>query len=442
MVKPRLELVLLAGFGSMMLLASLLGFSQIRRSAALQRELIEAQERYAHTERLVSDLRADLYRISLDIRDFLLDRDVSDSAEVRQEILESRQRILRSLDELEKALGPAADPRSLALLRERLEGFFALLSPPLEWKPEVKLALGGSYVRRVLLGRRAEISEIAGQLQTLNYENLKRAQERLLGAQQEFRGRLNRLTYSILLLSAVVAATSIWWISRLEQRARAAERELRELSQKLVQAQEAERKRLSLELHDQVGQMLTAIRMEIANLGRIGPNDPERFREHVRQAKQVAEGAMKTVRDLAMGLRPSMLDDLGLGPAVEWLCREFSRTSGVPADVEIQGSLWRLTEAQKTGLFRVVQESLTNVMRHARARHVSVKLREAPERLVLVVEDDGRGMKSGKMRRGLGLLGMEERIRELGGVFMVESTPGAGTKIRAEIPLAAEEVEA
>jgi len=441
-MKPRLELVLLAGFGSMMLLASLLGFSQIRRSAALQRELIEAQERYAHTERLVSDLRADLYRISLDIRDFLLDRDVSDSAEVRQEILDARQRILQSLNELEKALGPAAEPKSLALLRERLEGFFALLGPPLEWKPEVKLALGGSYVRRVLLGRRAEISEMAGQLQALNYENLKRAQQRLLEAQQDFRRRLNRLTYSVLVLSAAVAIASIWWIFRLEQRARAAEREMRELSQKLVQAQEAERKRLSLELHDQVGQMLTAIRMEIANLGRIGPNDPERFREHVLQAKQVAEGAMKTVRDLAMGLRPSMLDDLGLGPAVEWVCREFSRTSGIPADVEIDGALGRLTEAQKTGLFRVVQESLTNVMRHARARRVSVRLKEGDGRVVLLVEDDGRGIQNGKGRRGLGLLGMEERIRELGGVFAVESAPGAGTRIRAEIPLAAEEVQA
>lgn len=441
-MKPRLELVLLAGFGSMMLLASLLGFSQIRRSAALQRELIEAQERYAQTERLVSDLRADLYRISLDIRDFLLDRDVSDSAEVREQVLESRQRILRSLDELERALGPAAKTDSLAKLRERLESFFTLLAPPLEWKPEVKLALGGSYVRRVLLGRRAEISAMAEQLQALNYENLKRSQERLLEAQQDFRRRLNRLTYSVLLLSAVVAITSIWWIFRLEKRARAAEREMRELSQKLVQAQEAERKRLSLELHDQVGQMLTAVRMEISNLGRIGPNDPERFREHVLQAKQVAEGAMKTVRDLAMGLRPSMLDDLGLGPAVEWLCREFSRTSGIPADVEIEGSLARLTEAQKTGLFRVVQESLTNVMRHARARHVTVRLAESAGKLELVVADDGRGMQNGKGRRGLGLLGMEERIRELGGVFAVDSAPGEGTKIRAEIPLAAEEVQA
>lgn len=440
-MKPRLELVLLAGFGSMMLLTSLLGFSQIRRSAALQRDLIEAQERYAKTERLVSDLRADLYRISLDIRDFLLDRDVADSAEVREQVLESRQRILRSLDELERALGPAAKTGSLNQLRERLESFFTLLAPPLEWKPEVKLALGGSYVRRVLLGRRAEISAMAEQLQALNYENLKRAQERLLEAQQDFRRRLNRLTYSVLILSAVVAITSIWWIFRLEKRARAAEREMRGLSQKLVQAQEAERKRLSLELHDQVGQMLTAIRMEISNLGRIGPNDPERFREHILQAKQVAEGAMKTVRDLAMGLRPTMLDDLGLGPAVEWLCREFSRTSGIPADVEIQGSLARLTEAQKTGLFRVVQESLTNVMRHAHAKCVTVRLAESAGKLELVVADDGRGMQNGRGRRGLGLLGMEERIRELGGVFAVESAPGAGTKIRAEIPLAGEEVK-
>ena len=433
-MKPRLELVLLAGFGSMMLLASLLGFSQIRRSAALQRDLIEAQEKYAATEKLVTDLRADLYRISLDLRDFLLDRDVSDSQQVREEILEARRRILNSLAELEKALGDAADPKEMARLRERVETFFTLLGPPLEWKPEVKLALGGSYVRRVLLGRRAEISLIAEQLQALNYDNLKRAQQRLLEAQQDFRRRLNRLTYGILLLSAAVAAASIWWIFRLEQRARAAEQEMRELSQKLVQAQEAERKRLSLELHDQVGQMLTALRMEISNLGRIGPGHPERFREHLKQAKEVAEGAMKTVRDLAMGLRPSMLDDLGLAPAVEWLSREFSRVSGIPVDVRVQGALDGLSDAQKTSLFRVVQESLTNVMRHARARRVEVTLEETEDRVVLVVRDDGCGLQNGKGRRGLGLLGMEERIRELGGVFTLASAPGAGTTVRAEIP--------
>jgi len=433
-MKPRLELVLLAGFGSMMLLASLLGFSQIRRSAALQRDLIEAQEKYAATEKLVTDLRADLYRISLDLRDFLLDRDVSDSQQVREEILEARRRILNSLAELEKALGDAADPKEMARLRERVETFFTLLGPPLEWKPEVKLALGGSYVRRVLLGRRAEISLIAEQLQALNYDNLKRAQQRLLEAQQDFRRRLNRLTYGILLLSAAVAAASIWWIFRLEHRARAAEQEMRELSQKLVQAQEAERKRLSLELHDQVGQMLTALRMEISNLGRIGPGHPERFREHLKQAKEVAEGAMKTVRDLAMGLRPSMLDDLGLAPAVEWLSREFSRVSGIPVDVRVQGALDGLSDAQKTSLFRVVQESLTNVMRHARARRVEVTLEETEDRVVLVVRDDGCGLQNGKGRRGLGLLGMEERIRELGGVFTLASAPGAGTTVRAEIP--------
>ncbi|MGB9610337.1 MAG: sensor histidine kinase, partial [Bryobacteraceae bacterium] len=200
------------------------------------------------------------------------------------------------------------------------------------------------------------------------------------------------------------------------------------------QAQEAERKRLSLELHDQVGQMLTALRMEISNLGRIGPDDPERFREHVRQARKVAEDAMKTVRDLAMGLRPSMLDDLGLAAAVEWQAREFSRLSGIPVDVRVEGPLEPLTDAQKTGLFRVVQESLTNVLRHAKARRVEIELRGQEDRVELAVRDDGRGMQNGRSRRGLGMLGMEERIRELGGVFTVISAPGAGTTVRAEIP--------
>lgn len=433
MKAPRLEAVLVAGFGSMMVLTGILGFSQIRRSAERQQELIGAQERYAASEALLAGLRTDLYRINLDVRDYLLDRDAEDSAAVKAEVIESRARILKSLEELDKALGPAGERRRIADLRDRVDGYFTLLAPPLEWTQDVKLALGGGYVRRVLLVRRGEIGALAEKLQEINLENLRREQRRLMESQSEFRARLRRLTYGVLWLSALVAVLSVWWIWRLEKRARAADRELRELSQRLVQAQEEERKKLSLELHDQVGQMLTALRVEISNLGRIGPGDEERFREHARQAKDVAEGALKTVRDLAMGLRPSMLDDLGLGAAVQWLGREFSRVSGVRADVQVEGGLEGLTEAQKTGLFRVVQESLTNIMRHAGAKHVEVRLGAVGERVEVMVRDDGRGMREFGRRRGLGLLGMEERIRELGGWFEIESAPGKGTAVRARI---------
>lgn len=433
MLTPRLEVVLLAGFGSMMVLTGILGFTQSRRSGERQRELIAAQEEYARRDALIGGLRADLYRINLDVRDYLLNRDVEDAAELKTAILANRERILDSVGDLEKALAPSSDPEAMKKLRERVESYLTLLGPPLAWDMDVRLAMGGQYSRRVLLGTRGEISALSEQLQAINLASLRQAQSRLEESHAVFRAWLDRMTYGVLALSGVIAAFSVWWIFRLETRARAAEGELRRLSQQLVQAQEEERKRLSLELHDQVGQMLTALRVEISNLGRMGPGDSERFREHVKQAKEVAEGAMKTVRDLAMGLRPSMLDDLGLGAAVGWLGREFSRVSGVPADVRIEGSLETLSDLEKTSLFRIVQEGLTNIMRHAGARAVTVELDAKPERVELTIRDDGKGMKAGR-RQGLGLMGMAERVRELGGVLEVESAPGQGTCLRARIP--------
>lgn len=433
-MSPRFGFALIAGFGSMMVLTAILGFSQIRRTSQSQAELMAAQEVYAGTEALLSQMRADLYSINIDVRDYLLDRNAANAAELKQQVVSSRERILNTLFQLEKRLGHSVDADTLAKLRDQVEDYIAVLRPPLEWSLDVKNALAGSYTRN-LLKQRHQITQLAARLQTINTGNLRQAEDRLEESQREFRYWLRRLTYSILFLSALVAALSVWWIVRLERRARNAERALRNLSQKLVRAQEEERKALSLELHDQVGQMLTALRVEISNLGRIGNGDPEKFQTHVRQAKDVAEGAMKTVRDLAMGLRPSMLDDLGLGPAIGWQAREFSRVSGVPANVQIDGALDGLTEPQKTSLFRVVQEALTNITRHAKATEVNIRIKSEKDRVRLTVKDNGKGMDlAATRRRGLGMLGMEERIREMDGDLQIESEPGRGTEVKATIP--------
>jgi signal transduction histidine kinase len=220
------------------------------------------------------------------------------------------------------------------------------------------------------------------------------------------------------------------------QRAEQAGRELRLLSQQLVRAQEEERRSLSRELHDQVGQQLTALRVEISNLARIPQSDRELFETQVKEAKALAQQTMKTVRDLAMGLRPSMLDDLGLGPAIEWQAREFSRRSGVPATVELEGEInGDLSESERTSLFRIVQEALTNITKHAKATEVRIHLAANHEGIRLLVADSGRGVpESASPRHGLGLLGMEERARELGGSFNLSSAPGEGTTIEVWLP--------
>ncbi len=438
---PRLGFSLLAGFGTLIVLTAVLGVSQTRRAAQIERDLISAQESYSAAQALLSQIRVDLYRIGMDVRDYLLDRSADSSAELREQLEQTRVEIEGNLQMLESRM-PFVDREPLNRLRVEATEYIDWLSPAIQWTQEEKLARSGNYVRSVLLSRRKSISDLASQVETINEANLQRARERLEASQAGFQIWLRRLTAIVLVLSVLVAGLSTTWILRLEkkaelnqQRAANAERELRRLSQQLVKTQEDERRALSRELHDQVGQQITALRVEIANLGRIPTTERDTFTTHLREAKGLAEQTMKTVRDLAMGLRPSILDDFGLGPAIEWQAREFARRTGVPAHVSIEGSLNGLTDGDRTSLFRIVQEALTNITKHASASEIRIALTAGDQGVMLRVVDNGKGMDPMNARgRGLGLVGIEERAREMGAGFVLDSQPGQGTTIEISIP--------
>jgi signal transduction histidine kinase len=243
-------------------------------------------------------------------------------------------------------------------------------------------------------------------------------------------------------LGLAIAGLSLYWINRLEKTSRAAQLEiekagyeLRRLSQQLVHAQEEERKKLSHELHDEVGQLLTALRIELGNLSETGKVD-EASRVRLSETKALAEQALRTVRDLAMGLRPAMLDELGLVPALEWQGREHSRRTGIPVSLEVEGDLDQLPEEHRTCVYRVVQEALTNIAKHASARRILIGIAARNEVLSISIKDDGIGFKRrSRMRGGLGLLGMTERVKKLGGELEVVSNPGQGSSILARMPL-------
>jgi signal transduction histidine kinase len=153
------------------------------------------------------------------------------------------------------------------------------------------------------------------------------------------------------------------------------------------------------------------------------------------EAKRLNADTMRTIRDLAMGLRPSMLDDIGLEAALQWRGREFSRYTGVPSDVRIEGSLDGLNEAQRTCIYRVVQEALTNCARHARARKVLVSVSALEDGLDVVVQDDGVGFNPRSAQGGLGLLGIQERVQALDGHVSISSVPNQGTTVRVQLPV-------
>jgi signal transduction histidine kinase len=203
----------------------------------------------------------------------------------------------------------------------------------------------------------------------------------------------------------------------------------------LVQAQEVERQALSRELHDEVGQMMTALGMELGHLETLRNESTEAFRARIEDAKRLNADTMRAIRDLAMGLRPSMLDDIGIEAALQWQGREFSRHTGVPATVRVNGSLDYLSDSQRTCIYRVVQEALTNCARHAKATHVLVSLSADENGVEVIVRDDGIGFNASAARGGLGLLGMQERVQELDGKVAITSTRNGGTTIRVELPV-------
>ena len=209
---------------------------------------------------------------------------------------------------------------------------------------------------------------------------------------------------------------------------------LRELAAYHDAVREEERKRIALEIHDELGQLLTALKMDISLLRMQSGADPEVGRR-TGDMRELVEKTIRVVRQVASNLRPAALN-LGIGPALEWLLEDFGQRTGIAYELNLSGGEIELDDTRATAVFRIVQESLTNVMRHADAASVAVSLRRDGEALFLEVKDDGRGFDYEAASHGpsFGLLGIRERVRVLGGALTIESGAGRGTVVSIHIP--------
>jgi signal transduction histidine kinase len=247
--------------------------------------------------------------------------------------------------------------------------------------------------------------------------------------------------YTAIAVSALVISMTMRLEQRVEsehQRVLNAQQDLKRLSARLVQAQEQERQNLSRELHDQVGQTLTAIKIDIARAEqKLDPTQRD-IAERLQRARKGAEETLEIIRRLSMLLRPSMLDDIGLSAALSWYSKQFSENTGIRVSLSDDGSADRLPDSHKTSLYRIVQEALTNCARHAEARGVQIHLSSEDDRYLLSIEDDGKGFDPKNKPHGLGLLGIQERIEEMKGTLLLRAAPGTGTRISVEIPMSPE----
>ena len=212
-----------------------------------------------------------------------------------------------------------------------------------------------------------------------------------------------------------------------------AQRELKELSKRLVEAEERERRAISRELHDEVGQSLNALLLDVENLTQMSGEEVI-FRQGLQKIKTLAENCVNEVRDMALLLRPSMLDDLGLVAALDWQGREVSKRTGMIVDTVEENVSDNLPEEHKICVYRIVQEALNNCSKHAYAKNVRVVVHQEPHHLRVSIEDDGKGFDPSRVR-GLGLVGMNERVSQLGGILKVDSDPTRGTRLRIDLPL-------
>jgi PAS domain S-box-containing protein len=236
-------------------------------------------------------------------------------------------------------------------------------------------------------------------------------------------------------IGVLVIGHNISELKATERRLQESRHQLQKLTARREAAREEERKRIAREMHDELGQRLTALRMDVSVIRlRFGKDNPPLMGQ-VKHMMSSVDSTIQVVRNVAARLRPATLD-MGIASALEWLTEEFVNRTGTECALDVQDEHLDLNDTQATALFRIVQESLTNITRHAQARHVRISLTEHSDHYLLEVEDDGVGFDpKAQHHKSFGLIGIEERTLMLGGELKISTTPGKGTKIMARIPL-------
>ena|SRR5690348_16214675 len=433
--------LLVAGFGSLLLLMLVAGGYALGTLEQVRTNDRQERDNYLSRGRAIDRVRSGIYQSAIIMRDYLLSTDESSSASQIERFAQTREQTDLALAEC-AALAGSSENAALHELQTELQYYWKLLAFISEIPAENRQVRGSEYLSTQVRQHRAELIQMVDQLDAISARQMAASDARMSETFSRLRGRLALILAIAVGTGLLLAGFTIWRTLRLEkeleqryQEGLQTQQELAELSARLVSAQEEERRNISRELHDEVGQSLSALLMEAGNAAANVPADAVHVRQHVDSIKKLAEASVNIIRNMTLLLRPSMLDDFGLVPALEWQAREVSKRTGIRVQVAAADSAGELPDALKTCIYRVVQEALHNCARHAQARTVRVVVSQEDSRIVLSVEDDGRGFDARRVR-GLGLVGMEERVRHLGGAFNINSSPGAGTRLKIELPLA------
>ncbi len=430
-------LVLLAGFTGLLVLMTAAGFDAVLALNRLHESSAEVRQRFFSRTRLLDQIRSQIYISGTYLRDYLLAPTPAGA--------EAQRRRLESLEQESRAAlaeyGRDADPGERPLFRElqsEVRSYWTVLDQTLTWSKEQRDRERYAFFYEQMVPRRTAMLQIADRVGEANERAFTTGEEAASATFARFRLE-SVATLAITLAGGIfVTVLSSVYLLRLEREAAArfretlrAEAEMKELSARLVRVQEDERRSVARELHDELGQTFSAILMEAANLQDAGGSEDVLTR--LGAIRELAEKGVDATRNMSLLLRPSMLDDFGLAPALNWQARESSRRTGMRVQLLAPDLPDELPEEQKTCIYRIVQEALNNAARHAHARSVQITVRTEADRIAVSIQDDGAGFDPQRVR-GLGLLGMQERVRHLGGTFNIDSSPGRGAVISVMLP--------
>jgi signal transduction histidine kinase len=448
----RSRVALAFGFGGLLSIMGLAGIDALRVLQQFRRSDDQIRRRYLSENHVLNDIRSDVYVSGTYVRDYLLEPEPQRADGYRANLEQVRKHMQAALDSYGRQVAPA-EAEHYTALRAELSDYWGILAPIFHWDAAERRRSGYSFLRDEVFPRRQNMLALAGRIDSLNEQQLDAGNHQVVSLLLSFQTRLLLTLLAALALGLGLALFTMRKIFSLEDRARLqyvevaeARTQLKELSARLVQAQEEERRSLSRELHDEVGQALSAVLVELHNLSAgIAARSDEESRRHVESIKGLVEGTVRVVRNMALLLRPSMLDDLGLIPALKWQAREASKNTSMNVTVSVSVRAERLSEElpdeYKTCIYRVVQEALHNCARHSRAATVRIrvdqKMEQERDRLLLSIEDDGHGFDV-RQTKGLGLLGIQERVTRLGGTCQVHSQPGRGATLAVELPITVE----
>ncbi len=434
--------VLWAGFGSLLALMLLVAVNANRALDRIEASSGRIRRGFLRRDELLDRLRANLYRSSIDLRDYLLHADPQLAERRRGEIQHTEQEIAADLREYRQG-APSTEAAAVDELRRDVDIYYGLVAPVLGWDADTRRSQGPDYLRARIFPRRQQLLQISDRIREMDTRQLASGESTVAAVFTSFRREIVITTLLTTLFGLALAIFTIGRVQTLEGESDTryrevvrAREELHRLSARLVSAQEEERRNLSRELHDEIGQSMSALLVELGNFGSSLPPDNTALQERLQAVKRLAENNVVVLRNLSLLLRPSMLDDLGLVPALKWQAREVARRTGIKVKVDAEDVPDHLPDEYRTCIYRVVQEALHNATRHSKATQLRVTVTHQASGVSVRIQDDGVGFQA-LHEKGMGILGMEERVRHLGGSFHIDSEAGNGAAICIQLPLAA-----